>query len=749
MNILILAWRDIKHPLAGGAERVMNKHAQAWARAGYKVTIFTSSYPGSKNDDTIKGVKTVRRGYEILGVHLAAVFWYLFGNHPDFDLVVDQFHGIPFFTPWFVGTKKLAVIQEVAKEVWLLNHLPFPMNKIVGVIGYLVEPLIYLFYKKTPFMTASKSAKEDLINFGIPEKNITIVQHGLTVPLKLKIVPKERVKTVMYLGALTRDKGIKDAIEVFSRLSKKDSSLQFWVVGKGGGSYLEFIKSKVVQFGLEEKIKFWGFVSERKKFELLVRAHVLINPSIREGWGLTVTEGSYVGTSTVGYNVAGLKDSIKPGVNGYLAPVKNVRKMEALVLEILRKPALLKKLSSRAKEHAREFTWEKSNKISLSMINKLLLTFNILVLNWKDTKHPEGGGAEQATLEHAKAWQESGHRVTWFVSSFSGGKRDEMIDGIKVIRSGAQVLGVQIAAFWWYLFGNHESFDLVIDQFHGVPFFTPIYVRTKKLAYIHEVAKEVWGLNPWPKPLNLIPALIGQILEPWIFRIFYKKIPFLTVSESTRRDLMEWGINKNNVSVIYNGVNLQASKGVSEKHDKKTVVFLGALSRDKGIKDAIKAFSYLNKIDSDWKFWIVGRGDTKFKNKLVKQCEILGISKNVKFWGYVDDKKKFELLGNAYVLINPSVREGWGLVNIEANGVGTPIIAYDVPGIKDSVINGRTGILVFNGDYKSLASSVLDLSMEPERYKRLQAGSKLWASKFSWEKSTRKSLKLVEQVVLN
>ncbi len=109
----------------------------------------------------------IRKGNQLLEVQIAALFRYRFGSHPKFDIVIDQFHGIPFFTPFYIKAKKLALIQEVAREVWFMNHLPFPINWIIGLIGYLVEPIIFLFYNNIPFMTGSQSAKEDLIKFGI------------------------------------------------------------------------------------------------------------------------------------------------------------------------------------------------------------------------------------------------------------------------------------------------------------------------------------------------------------------------------------------------------------------------------------------------------------------------------------------------------------------------------------------------------------------------------------------------------
>ncbi len=141
---------------------------------------------------------------------------------------------------------------------------------------------------------------------------------------------------------------------------------------------------------------------------------------------------------------------------------------------------------------------------------------NILILSWRGIGHPNAGGAEIVTHEHAKGWVKAGHQVILFTSYFPDAKREEVIDGIEIKRYGRQMLGVQWEAFKWYLFGVHCKFDLVIDQFHGIPFFTPFYVRSKKIAFIHEVAKEVWRLNSLPKDLLLqvltLPVVVRMCL---------------------------------------------------------------------------------------------------------------------------------------------------------------------------------------------------------------------------------------------
>lgn len=366
------------------------------------------------------------------------------------------------------------------------------------------------------------------------------------------------------------------------------------------------------------------------------------------------------------------------------------------------------------------------------------------MLSWRGPGHPNNGGAEQVTIEHIKAWQKAGHSVWWFTSMYPGANATETLDDIHIIRKGSAAFGVQLSAAIWYLFKQHPSFDLVIDQIHGLPFFTPLYVRTKKLAYIHEVAKEVWWMNPWPKPFNLIPGIFGSLFESSIIRFVYRRIPFLTVSESTKKDLMEWGIPQNAITVIHNGTNFSdVPKTPGAKTSVPTITFLGAVSKDKGISDALQAFSLIHKQEPTWKFWIVGKTDKEMKDFLKKEVIRLGIEKNTVYWGFVSNVKKFRLLAKSHVLVNPSVREGWGLVNIESNACGTPVVGYDVAGTRDSVLDGVTGVLVKSSP-ELLAHEVISLCNDKKRYKKLSSNAKQWAHTFTWKESSTKSLKLIE-----
>lgn len=369
---------------------------------------------------------------------------------------------------------------------------------------------------------------------------------------------------------------------------------------------------------------------------------------------------------------------------------------------------------------------------------------NILLLSWRGSGHPNAGGAEISTHEHAKAWVRAGHSITLFTSYYQGAKKEEIIDGVSIVRKGAQFFGVHLEAFKWYCFAAHPKFDIVVDQFHGIPFFTPLYVKVPKLGFIHEITKEVWKLNQFYSPFNFLLGNIGMLLEPLIFKP-YRKIPFMTVSQSTKRDLVNWGIPDDNITIIHNGVNVPSFKRLPQKEKKKTLIYLGALAKDKGIEDALRIFTILNNSSSNWQFWVVGKCDLRYLEKLKIQSEKLKLKGKIKFWGYVDEYKKFELLGRAHLLINPSIREGWGLVVIEAAAVGIPTIAFNVPGLKDSILDGKTGMLC--DSVQQMVSEIERLLNDDSRYNEISRNAIIWSRKFSWEKSVKSSLNLMKKLV--
>ncbi|MEM5835087.1 MAG: glycosyltransferase family 4 protein [Candidatus Aenigmatarchaeota archaeon] len=356
----------------------------------------------------------------------------------------------------------------------------------------------------------------------------------------------------------------------------------------------------------------------------------------------------------------------------------------------------------------------------------------ILILNWRCWKHPWAGGAERYLYEISKRLVKRGHEITWFVSSFDGAKEREFEDGIEIIRRGGK-FSIYLHAFWYYLKElRKRNFDLVIEDINGVPFLTPLYVwKPKKMGIIHHLV----GWKIFSKELKLYQAFIAWLAEKLI-PIFYFHLPFITVSKSSKEELNKNFIKK--VSIVQNGLDFKIkAKTQTRKFRKPIIIYLGRFKKYKRIYLLINAFRIVKKRIKDAELWLVGGGDWKFEGKV----------EGVKNFGKVDEKRKKELLTKAWVLVSPSIKEGWGINVIEANACGTPCIAYDVPGLRDSIVDGKTGLLVKeNGNIEALANAIIKVLEDEKLRNKLSINALKWARRFSWDKSAKEFEKIIKMV---
>ncbi len=357
---------------------------------------------------------------------------------------------------------------------------------------------------------------------------------------------------------------------------------------------------------------------------------------------------------------------------------------------------------------------------------------NILIFNWRDPKNPKAGGAEYVTFAHAKAWVKNGHQVTWFTSHFSTAKTKEVIDGVSIIRKGSPYTVHLLAPFFYFFSG--KKFDIVIDEIHGIPFFTPLYVRKPKIAFIHEVAEEIWDYM-YPFPINVI----GRYIEKVYFN-FYKHVRFWTDAPSTINDLVRFGIKRKNCIAIPCPINNATVNKPVKKEVNPTYIFVSRLVKMKGIENVLKAFQLIQVKDKQAKLWIVGDGEKKYSNSLKKMAKKFGIEKNVIFHGFVSTKRKLELLKKAHLLLHASVKEGWGLVVLEAASQATPAVVYNVSGLCDVVQNGKTGIVISNNTPEEMAKESIKLLRDTNRYQKLQKNGLSFVKNLKWSEVTQDSL---------
>lgn len=358
----------------------------------------------------------------------------------------------------------------------------------------------------------------------------------------------------------------------------------------------------------------------------------------------------------------------------------------------------------------------------------------ILILNWRDISHPQAGGAERFVHEIGRRLAHH-DEVTLFCGRYPDSKEEELIDGIRVIRSGGR-FSVYIRAL---LFFKRGRFDVVLDDINGIPFFSPLYSDAPVIPILHHIV----GWRIFSRELPFPLSVWGWLCERSI-PLFYRRRRFIVVSESTRQELVDaLRIPREHISIIHSGLDLDLT-GRQQKSPCPTVAYVGRIKDYKRVEDTIRAFAKVRELSPSAKLIIAGRGRTVALRELADR---LGISDSVDFRGEVDDDEKVRILSSAWVFVTTSMKEGWGLGPVEANACGTPVISYDVAGLRDSVKDGYNGILVEDGDITSLAREIHAVISDRGLVSRLGANGREWASRFTWDRALMDVWKVIREEV--
>lgn len=328
---------------------------------------------------------------------------------------------------------------------------------------------------------------------------------------------------------------------------------------------------------------------------------------------------------------------------------------------------------------------------------------HILFLTWKDISHPRAGGAERVIMEYARRLVADGYRVTWLWSSFVGAPETEMIDWVHIIRKYS-INTIYFLAWKWYKeFTKTNPVDIIIDEAGGIPLLSPLYAKkTPIYFFIHHIG-ELEYEKAFPFPIN-------KLFKHFVYAAFslYKHLPTITVSHSTATELREQH-GFTHISVVENATHLTPISTINWENKKREIVFYGRLTRMKRPDHAIRAFHILTKDYHDYHMNIIGNAqDAEYLEELKILVHALGLDERVHFLWYCQEIVS-QHLPEAEIMLVPSTKEGYGLVVLEANTFGLPVIAYDVPGLRDSVRNGQNGILIANGDYRAMGRKLVDL----------------------------------------
>jgi glycosyltransferase involved in cell wall biosynthesis len=361
---------------------------------------------------------------------------------------------------------------------------------------------------------------------------------------------------------------------------------------------------------------------------------------------------------------------------------------------------------------------------------------SILIFNWRCWQNPESGGAEVFMYENAVRWVKAGCKVTLFTSEFTGCKKEEIVDEVKIVRSGGRYSVYWKAKEYYRRQFLKENYDVVIDVINTRPFLTPKFVNNGEriVALIYQLAREYWFYET-PFPINYIGYYYLE--NRWLKN--YIETPTVTISESTKQDLINLGFKE--IFVVPVGVNFKPLDKVPEKEKHPVIAYVGRLKRAKRPDHAVKAFRIVKEKIPEAELWIIGNG--YFRKDLEKMA-----TNGVKFFSGLSDGARRELVKRAWVLVNPSVREGWGLNVVEANALGTPCIAYDVAGLRDSVKNGESGLLAEAGNVEDLAEKIVRVLNSDSMRAGLSRNALEFSKGFSWDKTAKEFLDVVEKVSL-
>ena len=369
---------------------------------------------------------------------------------------------------------------------------------------------------------------------------------------------------------------------------------------------------------------------------------------------------------------------------------------------------------------------------------------SVLLLCWRDTGHPQGGGSETYLQRIGAQLAASGIDVTLRTARYPGAQRREAVDGVQVSRGGGPYTvyiwaGLAMVAARLGLGPlRHCRPDVVIDSQNGLPFLARLAFGRRVVVLVHHCHREQW---PVAGP---VLSRFGWFVESWLSPRLHRRNQYVTVSLPSARDLADLGVDANQVAVVRNGLDeapahtLTAARSATPR-----AVVLSRLVPHKQIEDALDAIATLRSRVPDIHLDVVGGG--WWQDRLIQRAARLGISDAVTFHGHVDDVTKHAVVQRSWVHLMPSRKEGWGLAVIEAAQHGVPTIGYRCAGgLTDSIVDGVTGLLVDNR--AELVDRFEHLIADPVLRTELGAKAAARSREFSWPQSATAMRSVLDSV---
>jgi len=350
----------------------------------------------------------------------------------------------------------------------------------------------------------------------------------------------------------------------------------------------------------------------------------------------------------------------------------------------------------------------------------------VLFCNWRDTRNPEGGGSEVYVENVATALAAAGHEVTLLCAQHENAPDDEVVDGVRYVRRGSK-LGIYPQAWWQQVTGRLGEFDVVVDVQNGIPFGSTLAGRTPVVVLVHHVHRE-----QWPVVYGPVRSRIGWWLESRAAVRMYRGSRYVAVSRATRDELVHLGVEADAVTVIHNGVERPMLTPLPD--DDPRILVLGRLVPHKRVEHVLEAAAALRGRHPGLRVSVVGDG--WWADQLTAAARRIGVADIVDFVGFATEDVKHSELSRAWVLALPSLKEGWGLVVLEAAGYAVPTVGYrNAGGVAESVVDGVTGLLA---EDQSEFTDALDRLLTDVRLRRrlgYAAEARSW--EFGWDTAAR------------
>jgi glycosyltransferase involved in cell wall biosynthesis len=366
---------------------------------------------------------------------------------------------------------------------------------------------------------------------------------------------------------------------------------------------------------------------------------------------------------------------------------------------------------------------------------------NILAVNWQDRENPHAGGAEIHLFEIFGRLAGRGHRVRLVCSGWPGAASRTTLDGIEVERVGGRSSFALLGRGAVRRALAAEPPDVVVEDINKLPLFLAGVTDRPFCAIVpHLFGATAFEEASWPAA-----AIVWTAERP--LATAYRRAGWHAISESTRDDLVRRGVPAARVRVIHPGVDpvRYAPPAHAGRASAPAFLYVGRLKRYKGIAFAIRALAAARRRRADLTLDIAGSGD--HRPELERLSAALGVAQAVRFHGFVDEAQKIALFQRAWANLFPSPKEGWGITVIEAAACGTPSIASDSPGLRDSVRDGETGYLVPHGDVEGLARRMLELAEAPQLVASLGAAARRFAEGLTWERTATDTERHLQDII--